>query len=70
MLEQRSYTEVLKLLLAMRVDIDKFFDDVMVMCDDEDLRKNRLTLVNYINKLFLKFADFSQMVIEGEKSQE
>ncbi len=70
MLQQKSYTEVLKLLLAMRADIDKFFDDVMVMCDDEALRKNRLALVNYINKLFLKFADFSQIVIEGEKSQE
>jgi glycyl-tRNA synthetase beta chain len=54
----------------MRVDIDKFFDDVMVMCDDKILRNNRLALVNYINSLFSQYADLSQIVIEGENQQE
>jgi glycyl-tRNA synthetase beta chain len=51
----------------MRSDIDKFFDDVMVMCDEQKLRNNRLALVKYINQLFMQFADFSEIVIEGEK---
>ncbi len=67
MLENKSYTEVLKLLLEMRPVIDKFFDDVLVMCNDEKLKNNRLALISDVNKLFLSFADFSQIVIEGEK---
>lgn len=70
MFENRSYTEVLNFLLAMRGDIDKFFDDVLVMCEDNKLRKNRLALVNFVNQIFLKFVDFSEIVIEGEKQQE
>lgn len=65
---RQDYVEILKLLLGMRPDIDKFFDDVLVMCEDKKLRKNRLALVNFINRLFLKFADLSQIVIEGEKT--
>ncbi len=67
LLENKAYTEVLKLLLEMRPVIDKFFDDVLVMCDDEKLKNNRLALISDINKLFLSFVDFSQIVIEGEK---
>lgn len=69
MIEQKKYPDVLKLLLEMRPAIDKFFDDVLVMCEDKKLRENRLALVSSINELFLKFADFSQIVIEGEKIQ-
>jgi glycyl-tRNA synthetase beta subunit len=39
----------------------------MVMCEDAVLQKNRLALVNQSNKLFIQFADLSQIVIEGEK---
>lgn len=67
MVEQKNYSEALKLLLEMRTYIDKFFDDVMVMCEDMLLRNNRLALVSYVNNLFLKYADLSQVVIEGEK---
>lgn len=69
MLENESYDEALKLLLSMRSHIDKFFDDVMVMCDDKKLRNNRLALVDYINRIFMQFADFSEIVIEGEKQR-
>lgn len=69
-IEKRSYTEVLELLLAMRPVIDRFFDDVLVMCKEVKLRDNRLALVNSINALFMRFGDFSQIVIEGDKTQE
>jgi glycyl-tRNA synthetase beta chain len=68
--KEKNYHEILTLLLGMRSIIDQFFDDVMVMCDDEALKQNRLALVNYINQLFLRFADFSEIVIEGEKGSE
>jgi len=65
----RRYDDILTLLLAMRDDIDAFFDNVLVMCEDNTLKKNRLALVNYINTIFTQFADLSQIVIEGEKKQ-
>jgi glycyl-tRNA synthetase beta chain len=65
--EKKSYPEIMELLLDLRGDIDKFFDDVMVMCEDPDLKRNRLALVNFIYQLFIRFADFSQIVIETEK---
>lgn len=68
--QEHDYPEILKLLLAMREDIDKFFDDVLVMCEDTKLKRNRLALVSTINQIFLQYADFSQIVIEGEKQQE
>lgn len=66
--EVRNYQKILDLLLAMRPDIDKFFDDVLVMCEDEKLKKNRLSLVSLINRIFLRFGDLSRIVIEGEKN--
>jgi glycyl-tRNA synthetase beta chain len=66
--EARDYQKVLDLLLAMRPNIDKFFDDVLVMCEDEKLKKNRLALVSLINRIFLRFGDLSKIVIEGEKN--
>jgi glycyl-tRNA synthetase beta chain len=67
MIGQKDYPGALELLLDMRAEIDKFFDDVMVMCEDMSLRSNRLALVSYINDLFLKYADLSEIVIEGAK---
>ncbi len=69
MLEQKNYEGVLGILLSLRPHIDKFFDDVLVMCDDEKIRRNRLALLDQVNKIFLKFADFSCIVIEGEKRE-
>jgi glycyl-tRNA synthetase beta chain len=69
-IKENNYSEVLKLLLEMRPVIDRLFDDVLVMCKEVKLRDNRLALVNFIHELFLRFADFSRIVIEGEKTQE
>ncbi len=65
----KNYTDIMESLLSLREDIDKFFDAVLVMCEEKVLQQNRLALVNYINQLFLKFADLSRIVIEGEKEQ-
>jgi len=64
---EQNYSKILNLLLSLRSDIDKFFDDVLVMCDDLQLRNNRLALVNLINQLFLRFADLSQIVVEASE---
>ena len=42
--------------------IDKFFEDVMVMDENPEIRNNRLTLLNEANNLFLKVADFTKII--------
>jgi glycyl-tRNA synthetase beta chain len=54
-----DYTGVLNYLVGMRETIDSFFDDVMVMADDEAVRLNRLALLNQTRALFLGVADIS-----------
>ena len=54
-----DYTGVLNYLAGMRETVDSFFDDVMVMADDEMVRQNRLALLNQTRALFLGVADIS-----------
>ena len=55
------------MLSTLRPAIDKFFDKVMVMVEDEPLRANRLALLGTLVKEFSTIADFSEMVTEGAK---
>ncbi|MBE3653965.1 glycine--tRNA ligase subunit beta [Vibrio navarrensis] len=54
-----NYQQALSQLAALREPVDAFFDNVMVMADDEALKKNRLTLLNNLRNLFLQIADIS-----------
>ncbi len=66
-IKSAKYVEVLSSYFSLRPDIDKFFDEVMVMVDNKTIRENRLKLMKYIRELFMIFADFSEIIIEGEK---
>jgi glycyl-tRNA synthetase beta chain len=57
-------------LLRLRTPIDRFFDDVMVMTDDVGLRNARLGLLAEVRDLFLRVADFSKVVLDGEEREE
>ena len=59
MFKRGDYTNALTRLAALRPEVDSFFDDVMVMDEDEKLRKNRLALLNSLATLFLRTADLS-----------
>ena len=61
MLAQHDYTEALRELAALKQPIDRFFDDVMVMTDDEAVRANRLVLLGELRTLFLDIADVSRL---------
>ncbi len=63
MLEQRRYAEILNELADLREPVDRFFDDVMVMVDEEDVRDNRLALLGELRALFLDVADISRLSI-------
>ncbi|MSP52984.1 MAG: glycine--tRNA ligase subunit beta [Gammaproteobacteria bacterium] len=59
LLDKKDYADILSSLAHLRMPIDQFFDDVMVMVDDEKLRHNRLLLLNQLRQLFLTVADIS-----------
>jgi len=54
-----DYTGTLENLADLRPAVDNFFDNVMVMTDDEAVRNNRLALLQQLRGLFLKVADIS-----------
>ena len=60
----RDYTATLESLAELREPVDAFFDQVMVMAEDEKLRNNRLALLSRLSALFLQVADISQLVPE------
>ena len=51
----------LEVLAGLREPVDQFFDDVMVMADDEKLCNNRLALLARLRELFLRLADVSKL---------
>lgn len=53
------YQEALTELAALREPVDEFFDQVMVMVDDQAVKLNRLTLLSQLRQLFLQVADIS-----------
>jgi glycyl-tRNA synthetase beta chain len=55
------YTEGLQQLAALRAPVDRFFDEVMVMAEEADLRANRLALLATLEALFLRVADLSRL---------
>jgi glycyl-tRNA synthetase beta chain len=61
LLAQHDYSATLTYLAALRQEVDAFFDDVMVMCDDLELRAHRLALLNLLSEQFLTCADISKL---------
>lgn len=57
--KEREYTRALTALADLQEPVDRFFDQVMVMADDEKLRTNRLALLQQLGDLFLAVADIS-----------
>lgn len=57
--DQGDYEAYLLALSSLRGSIDNFFDNVMVMADDEAVKQNRLALLNQLRNLFLQVADIS-----------
>lgn len=58
-LQQQRYSSCLELLGSLKEPVDRFFDQVLVMAEDERLRQNRLNLLAAVKGLFNRVADFS-----------
>ena len=61
LLAASDYEKALTVILKMKEPVDTFFEEVMVMVEDESVRANRLNLLTAIARLFLKIGDFSKM---------
>jgi glycyl-tRNA synthetase beta chain len=59
-----DYGAALTEIAALRKPVDRFFESVLVMAEDERIRKNRLSLLREISELFFGIADFSRIVTE------
>jgi glycyl-tRNA synthetase beta chain len=58
---ERNYVDALSEIATLRGVVDAFFDSVMVMSDEENLRLNRLAMLTGIARLFANIADFSKI---------
>ncbi len=63
MLEERRYADALRTLASLKAPVDRFFDEVLVMTDDEAQKNNRLALLGELRNLFLDVADISRLSI-------
>ena len=59
---EHKYREALELIATLRPHVDLFFDKVMVMVDDPEIRSNRLALIASVLGGFSSIADFSEIV--------
>lgn len=58
-LAQDDYAAALRELAQLRKPIDEFFEQIMIMDQDQNLRENRLRILNRFVSLFVNVADFS-----------
>lgn len=61
MFARREYGAALSHLASLRESVDQFFDNVMVMAEDIEVRNNRLALLVRLRALFLQVADLSRL---------
>jgi glycyl-tRNA synthetase beta chain len=60
---KQDYSAALLLLATLKPELDSFFDKVLVMCENEAVRLNRLALLKTLSDLFLKIADLSYLPV-------
>ena len=65
--KEKKYRKALEKISELRPAIDFFFDKVLVMVDDEDVRRNRIALLATLLKEFSTIADFSELGGEEAK---
>ena len=56
-----KYLQGLNELAKLRPTVDQFFDQVMVMVDDDLIKNNRLALLAQMSDCFRRVADFSKI---------
>ncbi len=67
--EEPGYRAILSATASTRPSVDRFFDEVMVMDENPDVRARRLELLYRINMHFSTIADFSEIVTSGDQTK-
>lgn len=62
LLGENKYYEAIRTLSNLKEPINSFFDKVLVMDKNEEIKQNRLALIKNIHKLALQIIDFSKLV--------
>jgi glycyl-tRNA synthetase beta chain len=64
LISEKRYLDALIKMVQLRKPVDDFFDNVMVIVEDQKTRENRLAILAQVSGLFLKIADFSKIITE------
>ncbi|MCX7972959.1 MAG: glycine--tRNA ligase subunit beta [Candidatus Aminicenantes bacterium] len=70
LIDQGEFHRAQKMTLKLQGPLNNFFDNVLVMVKNEKLRQNRLALLNDIRAFLFQIADFSQIVLDGERKNQ
>jgi len=64
LLDQKDYDRLIEELLSLKKPLDDYFDNVMVMADEDRVRENRLGFLNHLKEFFFQVGDLSRIVTE------
>jgi len=65
-IKRDNYRGALDLMVRLKPKIDSYFNEILVMADDEIIRRIRLGFLAELYRQFRKIADFSEIVTEGK----
>jgi len=63
-ISERNYKRALETFAALAPELETFFDEVMVMVEDEGIRRNRMALLRTIGNAVMKIADVTKIVVD------
>jgi glycyl-tRNA synthetase beta chain len=64
MVAERDYVNALQTFAALAPELETFFDEVMVMVDDEAVRRNRMSLLRKVGSAVGRIADVTKIVVD------
>jgi glycyl-tRNA synthetase beta chain len=64
MIARGDFTQAQKVVFRLQPALNAFFDNVLVMAEERNIRKNRLALLQAIAKIMAQMADYSQVVVD------
>jgi glycyl-tRNA synthetase beta chain len=66
---REHYGDAMKMIVGFREPVDRFFTDVLVMAEDPQVRKDRLSLLTMLRETITQIADISEMAAEESGKQ-
>ncbi|MHB8095634.1 MAG: glycine--tRNA ligase subunit beta, partial [Candidatus Aminicenantales bacterium] len=69
MIAKGDFARAQSIIFRIQPSLNTFFEKVLVMAEDKKVRQNRLGLLQAIRELLIQVADYSQVVVEGERTE-